>query len=360
MSKIIKFFAKPGEFFRDALLNKYPLIQNKLDIEDMEINKTINQLNKIENIDIGFEKFPVDVVYTWVNQTDVFNTNLQIYSEKCHSNAYSKNISRFENHDEILYSLKCVKKFMPWVNEIYVVTNSKKNLPEYLMDKSIHIIEHEEIIPSKFLPTFNSHVIEANLHKIPNLSEHFIYFNDDIIPARPLTRNHFFQANGICSLFVSRKTIIEKSNIDKTPTYYATMNCNKLIKKQYNKDIELKLIHTYLPLTKTGYKICYELFEKNINQFLNNKFRSNNDLNLASFLVPWVNYINQNSTIATDICYYFNIRSNAAISAYKSLLLGIRPHSICVNDVFCEHIENTYIDNLDKFLKSYLAEYHVI
>jgi hypothetical protein len=33
---------------------------------------------------------------------------------------------------------------------------------------------------SPFLPTFSSPAIEANLHRIAGLSEHFLYFNDDV------------------------------------------------------------------------------------------------------------------------------------------------------------------------------------
>lgn len=52
-------------------------------------------------------------------------------------------------------------------------------------------MDHREIIDHDYLPTFNSHVIEANLHKIPNLSEHFIYFNDDVFVAKPLQKAIF-------------------------------------------------------------------------------------------------------------------------------------------------------------------------
>ena len=52
-------------------------------------------------------------------------------------------------------------------------------------------MDHREIIEQEYLPTFNSHVIEANLHKIPNLSEHFIYFNDDVFVAKLYRRAIF-------------------------------------------------------------------------------------------------------------------------------------------------------------------------
>ena len=70
----------------------------------------------------------------------------------------------------------------------------------------IKLINHSQIIDAKYLPTFNSHVIEANLYKIPDLSEHFIYFNDDVFVARPLMPNHFFENNGLASLFVANKS----------------------------------------------------------------------------------------------------------------------------------------------------------
>ena len=42
------------------------------------------------------------------------------------------------------------------------------------------------------LPTFSSPAIEANLHLIPNLSEHFLYFNDDLLLLREGLFQNFF------------------------------------------------------------------------------------------------------------------------------------------------------------------------
>ena len=75
-------------------------------------------------------------------------------------------------------------------------------------------IDHSEIISSKYLPTFNSHVIEAHLHNIPNLAENFIYFNDDVFVARELPPGHFFKGNGLASIFISRKSLIIKKIYD--------------------------------------------------------------------------------------------------------------------------------------------------
>ena len=49
-------------------------------------------------------------------------------------------------------------------------------IPQWLnlTDKKIEVIDHTEIIDAKYLPVFNSSVIEMNIYKIPGLSENFI------------------------------------------------------------------------------------------------------------------------------------------------------------------------------------------
>ena len=51
-------------------------------------------------------------------------------------------------------------------------------------------------IPEEILPTFNSHAIELHMHKIKGLSEHFVYFNDDMILNAPVAPEYYFR-NGL-------------------------------------------------------------------------------------------------------------------------------------------------------------------
>ena len=53
----------------------------------------------------------------------------------------------------------------------------------------LNIVCHEDFIPQKFLPTFNSHTIEWNFHRIPGLTEQFVYFNDDMFLLKPVYGN---------------------------------------------------------------------------------------------------------------------------------------------------------------------------
>lgn len=122
-----------------------------------------------------------------------------------------------------------------------------------------------------------------------------------------------------------------------TPTLRASLAGRALLAQQFNTDLlDSPLVHTYIPLRKSLYQKCWHAFEEEINSFLSNKFRSNNDLNLATFLVPWFAYLDGAAVLARDICYYFNIRSPAAASYFNALLIskknGTLPHSFCAND----------------------------
>lgn len=129
---------------------------------------------------------PIDLVYTWVNGTDpIFQEQIVYYK-----NATTLHTNRFAENNELLYSLRSIEKYAPWVRHIYIVTNGQ--IPSWLNleNSRISIVTHDEICPPELkqqaLPTFSSMAIEMMLHRIPNLSERFIYMNDDIFLGRPL------------------------------------------------------------------------------------------------------------------------------------------------------------------------------
>ncbi|XP_067654930.1 N-acetylglucosamine-1-phosphotransferase subunits alpha/beta-like isoform X2 [Haliotis asinina] len=101
--------------------------------------------------------------------------------------------SRFEDNEELRYSLRSVEKFAPWVRHIYIVTNGQ--LPYWLDLESsrVTVVTHEEIFPNKsHLPTYSSPAIESHLHRIPGLSDKFIYLNDDVMFGSEVWPDDFF------------------------------------------------------------------------------------------------------------------------------------------------------------------------
>jgi hypothetical protein len=57
------------------------------------------------------------------------------------------------------------------------------------------VITHEEIFLNKsHLPTFSSPAIECHLHRIPGLSDKFLYLNDDTMFGAPVWPDDFYSA----------------------------------------------------------------------------------------------------------------------------------------------------------------------
>ncbi|XP_059093508.1 N-acetylglucosamine-1-phosphotransferase subunits alpha/beta-like [Tigriopus californicus] len=90
--------------------------------------------------------------------------------------------NRFADFEQLRYSLRSLEKYAPWVRQVFLVTNGQ--IPHWIdMDHpKLTVISHEEIFEdTDILPTFSSPAIEAHLHRIPGLSERFLYMNDDVM-----------------------------------------------------------------------------------------------------------------------------------------------------------------------------------
>lgn len=150
----------------------------------------------------------IDLVYLWVDGND------PEWLEKKHlfTSIPSKSIEadaagRYANNDELKYSLRSVEKHAPWIRNIYIVTDNQK--PEWLNTDhpKIKVIDHKDILPTEVLPTFNSCVIEYFLYKIPNLSEYFLYANDDCFFNADLSPDYFFEKDGYPIVCLKRKLL---------------------------------------------------------------------------------------------------------------------------------------------------------
>lgn len=109
---------------------------------------------------------------------------------------------RFRDWNNLQYWFRGVEKFAPWVENIFFVTCG--HYPGWLnLDHpQLHFIKHEDYIPSKYLPTFNSHTIELHLHRIKGLSEQFVYFNDDLFIINSISPERFFKHGNPCDMAV--------------------------------------------------------------------------------------------------------------------------------------------------------------
>ncbi|XP_052801171.1 N-acetylglucosamine-1-phosphotransferase subunits alpha/beta-like isoform X2 [Mya arenaria] len=101
--------------------------------------------------------------------------------------------SRFEDNEELRYSLRSLERFAPWVRHVYIVTNGQLPYWLNLENPRITLVTHDEIFQNKsHLPSFSSPAIESNLHRIPGLSDKFIYMNDDVMFGKEVWPDDFY------------------------------------------------------------------------------------------------------------------------------------------------------------------------
>lgn len=145
----------------------------------------------------------IDFVIPWVDGSDPeWKKEKDSYSPVKSDDSNSTN--RFRDWGLLPYWFRAIEKFTPWVNSVCFVTWG--HVPAFLNTEheKLRIINHKDYIPSRYLPTFSSHTIEVNLHRIPGLSEHFVYFNDDMFILRPMPETSFFRDGLPCTVGIER------------------------------------------------------------------------------------------------------------------------------------------------------------
>ncbi|XP_072171737.1 N-acetylglucosamine-1-phosphotransferase subunits alpha/beta-like [Diadema setosum] len=101
--------------------------------------------------------------------------------------------NRFEDNEELRYSLRSLERHAPWIRRVYIVTNGQ--IPSWLNldNPRLVLVSHDEIFQNKtHLPTFSSPAIESHIHRIPGLSRKFVYLNDDTMFGKDIWPDDFY------------------------------------------------------------------------------------------------------------------------------------------------------------------------
>lgn len=143
--------------------------------------------------------YPIDAVIPWVDGNTpemIAKRNLYVSSEQ-RVNPDIAGDTRYADFGEIRYCVSSLLRFAPFLRKIFIITDGQNpQLQDFLDERfpdrktGIEIVDHKVIFRGHedCLPVFNSNAIDTFLWNIPDLSEHFIYLNDDfflVAPARP-------------------------------------------------------------------------------------------------------------------------------------------------------------------------------
>ncbi len=227
---------------------------------------------------MDYKQQPIDLVYLWCDDADkVWHDKRVKYLQKEKGlDIQASHPCRYENHDELRYSLRSVAKYAPWVNNIFIVSDNQ--VPTWLNTKhpKIKMIRHEDILPKDKLPIFNSAAIEIGLANIPDLAEHFLYANDDMFFGDEVSPDFFFTPND--------KAILRFRKAPDRKKIIGSLYGRYIIYAQQLADRKMGVKCSYFPhhnidvYLKSDYLACMKIFDKEAEQTLNQRFRAENAL----------------------------------------------------------------------------------
>ncbi len=322
----------------------------------------------------------IDFVITWVDMEDPeWKAEFSKYSGKKDNEKNGVSEARFRDYGFLKYWFRGVEKFAPWVRKIHFVTSGQK--PEWLDENNpkINLVNHKDYIPEQFLPTYNSVVIERYLHKIPDLAEHFVYFNDDFYIINKVSTERFFKNALPCDIAVFQynpswsqwykriknnlkiinrhfdKKEVMARDYDKWfhKSYGSKARLNYLL-KPYNKFITLRTPHNAQPYLKSTFEEVWAVAEKELTETSVNRFRTVTDFTPELFRTWQIckgNFEPYN-TYADTKMFPLMIRPKQAVRAIYDQSYTL----ICLNDNV--HIRNyeQVMENIKDAFESILPE----
>ena len=215
----------------------------------------------------------IDLVYNYVNPND--EAWMQRRSE--YANNSINSAVRFRDNQELMFSLRSVEKYAPWIRHIYILMDSK--VPEWLNtdNEKIIIVNHEEFMPEELLPCYNSNVLESFLDRIPGLSEVFLYACDDMFFGNHVTEDFFIQDG--------RPVVrmVESSINPKGYWYKALYRSQQMILHNYGIKLNLMPTHCIDVYTKEALRKCREEYAEEFAEAAKNRLRADGDIQRVIF-----------------------------------------------------------------------------
>ena len=322
----------------------------------------------------------IDFVITWVDMDDPkWKADFEKYSGKIDNSKNEVSEARFRDYGFLKYWFRGVEKFAPWVRKIHFVTCGQK--PEWLnaSHPKLALVNHSDYIPSKFLPVFNSSLIEIYLHKIPDLTEHFVYFNDDFFIINDLGSDRFFtnglpndiaafrynSGNGLWSKCLKNNIELINKRFDKRkvlqrdhdkwfhPSYGKKANLTRLL-RHYRRFATLITPHNAQPYLKSTFNEVWDFAGDQLTQVSTHRFRSPLDYTQELFRTWQIcqSHFEPYNTYKDTKMFPLVLRSKQAIKAIYEQKYKL----ICLNDN--PHIRNygRVMEELDKAFKSILPD----
>ena len=284
----------------------------------------------------------IDLVYLWVDGNDPeWQAKLSAFTGENIEVNSARFKGRHIDSNELMFSLRSVEKNANWINKIYIVTDNQT--PSWLnsLNPKVSIIDHKTILSKQMLPCFNSNIIEHNLYKIPDLSEHFIYANDDMFINKPVQPNVFFTNEGfpvirfVWTPFRQFRMFLRGLIPNKVPLQYRhiIVNASNLVKKKFGIYYSAMPHHNIDAYLKSDCKrVVEDIFKDEIGATLINHIRNNSDIERVIY--QYVALAEKRGCLK-----YVNEKESLYVGIHKDKhfhkLIKKTPTFFCMNDNSC-------------------------
>jgi hypothetical protein len=351
-----KLTAKQQQLILHKLSTKMnDLFKNFDAFEDLHGSKTIEK-----------SPFPIDAVFTWVQNTPEHENSRKEYSLQCKGakKPTDNNNNRYNDNDELKYAIRSIYKNAPWFRNIFIIVDDQQ-CPQWLTDTSANAPIPTVIVPHSFLygaefkhhlPTFNSQSIECHLHRINGLADHFVYFNDDMFINQPVSWLTFFTSNKEPKYTFTGvvKTGPKTENLCKHTVAWMN-NCivlDKVFPRTAGKERK-HAAHQCVPMLKKSFEQVWEhsLLSKYLHITSASRFRDMNNIYIIGFLTHW--NINLNLSVESHTPTLFvQVTDATNVFEIAQIILERRPILLCLNDGLLRkrtqsgHLVRVMLDNL--------------
>lgn len=236
-------------------------------------------------------EFPVDAVYLWVDDSDPTwrarrdAVRVQLGLDTAQQAAPALAAQHFRDRGELRASMRSLQMYAPWVRHIYLVTDDQ--CPSWLdaQHGRVTVIDHTEIFADPdALPTYNSHAIGSQVHRIPGLSDHYLLINDDVMFNSPVTPHDFFTPTGQLKVAFSRSRRPDIARELQGPLEQARTNSAELVERDFGRRASELFAHVPIPQRRDIATEVAKRYAAEIAATVRSPFRSATDVESNSWL----------------------------------------------------------------------------
>lgn len=280
-------------------------------------------------------QFDIDIVFSWVDgSSDDFQRERAKRMQSYVVGIGDDSEARFRQIDELKYALRSVHMFAPWIRRIFIATDSPR--PAWLADHpKVTIVPSEAMFADpSVLPTHNSHAVESQLHRIPGLSEHFLYSNDDMFFGRPVRPELFFSPGGLTKFVEARIRIgLGETHPQRSGYENAARVNRRLLRERFGAVTTRHLEHCAAPLRKSVMAELENEFPEEFRRTAASRFRSATDISVTNSLYHYYALAVGKAVVQTDArVKYIETTLRSALPALRRLLKKRDQDMFCLND----------------------------